>query len=104
MGFLVVKTGDSTCHPSDDKEGYLYHTRLGFTKQFSGISKQLETHFVKTIEWVNKQDKTISNPPSFVTKTLLLLFIITWAILISKVYDTLAFFYQGQEIFFFYPS
>ncbi len=49
MGFLVVKTGDSTCHPRDSKEGYLYCTELGFTKQFSGISKQLETHFVKTI-------------------------------------------------------
>ncbi len=49
MGFLIVKTGDSTCRPRDSKEGYLYHTELGFTKQFSEISKRLETHFVKTI-------------------------------------------------------
>ncbi len=30
VGFLVVKTGDSTCHPRDSKEGYLYRTILGF--------------------------------------------------------------------------
>ncbi len=36
VGFLVAKTGDSTCHPRDSKEGYLYRTVLGFTKQFSG--------------------------------------------------------------------
>ncbi len=47
VGFLVVKTGDSTCRPRDSKVGYLYRTGLGFTKQFSGISKQLETRFVK---------------------------------------------------------
>ena len=29
-GFLVVKTGDSTCHLRDSKEGYLYRTILGF--------------------------------------------------------------------------
>ena len=63
MGFLVVKTGDSTCRPRDSKEGYLYRTILGFTKQFSGISKQLETCFVKTIRQVGKQGEPIINPP-----------------------------------------
>jgi len=31
VGFLVVKTGDSTCRPRDSKEGHLYHTVLGFS-------------------------------------------------------------------------
>ncbi len=35
-------------------------------------------------KWASKQDMTIGNPPS---KTLLRLFIIAWAILVSKVYD-----------------
>ena len=30
VGFLVVKTGDSTCRPRDSKEGYIYRTILGF--------------------------------------------------------------------------
>ena len=55
MGFLVAKTGDSTCHPRDSKEGYLYRTILGFTKPFSKISKRLETRLVKMIEWASKQ-------------------------------------------------
>ena len=46
----------------------MYHTRLGFTKHFSGISKRLETHFVKTIRWVSKQETTISNPLSLLLR------------------------------------
>ncbi len=73
MGFLVVKTGDSTCRPRDSKEGYLYRTGLGFTKLFSGISKRLETCFVKTIGRASKQDSLVHNP---LCKTLLMLFVI----------------------------
>ena len=42
VGFLVVKTGDSTCHPRDSKEGYLYRTELGvFISTFVSISQLL---------------------------------------------------------------
>ncbi len=46
----------------------MYHTRLGFTKHFSGIGKRLETCFVKTIRWASKQETTISNPLSLLLR------------------------------------
>ena len=36
---------------------------------------------------MDEQDMTIGNLLFYFTKTLLLLFVITWAILVSKVYD-----------------
>ncbi len=77
VGFQVVKIGDSTCHPRDSKEGYLYCTILGFTKQFSGVRKRLETRFVKMNKQANKQDSTIGDPPPMLLRHLLLLFVIT---------------------------
>ena len=70
MGFLVVKTGDSTCHPRDNKEDYLYRTILGFTKHFSGINKQLETCLVKMSNRQVSKTNPIGNPPQDLTKAL----------------------------------